>query len=212
MCNQKNSNRIRKLRKEKNISIDDLAKIINVSRATINNYERGAHEPKLKTWEKLADFFGVSVGYIQGVSDNKGLSIRQIKDILKNFDERTASDAEIKQVKNINNDLKNMASTLKQLNLKQYDFVKETVDRGPDKLPSNLIPTLFSAIQLALNKKMNDDYSSSIIAILQSLNRTLGDNYSAEEIETNIKEATEMISAIYRQEKLPNHPTNDSDK
>lgn len=63
-------NRLRELRKNKNETIDDIAKIIGVSRATINNYERGTHEPKLETWQKLADYFGVPVGYIQGVTDD----------------------------------------------------------------------------------------------------------------------------------------------
>lgn len=60
-------NRIRDLRKEKNETIEDIAELLGVSRATINNYERGTHEPKLATWKKLADYFNVPVGYIQGV-------------------------------------------------------------------------------------------------------------------------------------------------
>ncbi|MDU7064452.1 MAG: helix-turn-helix transcriptional regulator, partial [Lactobacillus paragasseri] len=36
---------------------------------TISQYERGKREPKLETWQKLADFFGVSVPYLQGYVD-----------------------------------------------------------------------------------------------------------------------------------------------
>ncbi|MDU7064139.1 MAG: helix-turn-helix transcriptional regulator, partial [Lactobacillus paragasseri] len=38
---------------------------------TISQYERGKREPKLETWQKLADFFGVSVPYLQGISKVK---------------------------------------------------------------------------------------------------------------------------------------------
>lgn len=42
-----------------------------MSYITISQYERGKREPKLETWQKLADFFGVSVPYLQGISKVK---------------------------------------------------------------------------------------------------------------------------------------------
>lgn len=40
-----------------------------IKRGTLNNYENGKTEPKLKIWQKLADYFGVSVSYLQGIED-----------------------------------------------------------------------------------------------------------------------------------------------
>lgn len=40
-----------------------------IKRGTLNNYENGKTEPKLETWQKLADYFGVSVGYLQGIEE-----------------------------------------------------------------------------------------------------------------------------------------------
>lgn len=62
-------NRILELRKKNNISQSEVAKAINVTRQAISLYETGDREPKLATWQKLANFFGVSVSYIMGVSD-----------------------------------------------------------------------------------------------------------------------------------------------
>ena len=45
---------------------------------TISRYETGKREPKLETWKKLANFFGVSVPYIQGIEPKLSA-----KDILK---------------------------------------------------------------------------------------------------------------------------------
>lgn len=70
---KKAPNRIREERKDKNMNIDELAKMIGVSRATINNYETGTHDPKLTTWKALSDIFDVPIGYLQGVSDVKNL-------------------------------------------------------------------------------------------------------------------------------------------
>lgn len=59
-------NRILELRQKNKISQSEVAKALNITRQAVSLYERGEHEPKLKTWQKLADFFGVSVPYLQG--------------------------------------------------------------------------------------------------------------------------------------------------
>lgn len=62
-------NRIKELRQAKGLSLRDMSEKINMSYITISQYERGKREPKLETWQKLADFFGVSVPYLQGYVD-----------------------------------------------------------------------------------------------------------------------------------------------
>lgn len=64
-------NRIKELRQAKGLSLRDMSEKINISYITISQYERGKREPKLETWQKLADFFGVSVPYLQGISKVK---------------------------------------------------------------------------------------------------------------------------------------------
>ena len=62
-------NRIRELRAERNLSLMQLEQDVGISYFTLRRYELEDTEPKLKTWQKLADYFGVSVGYLQGVED-----------------------------------------------------------------------------------------------------------------------------------------------
>lgn len=64
-------NRIKEMRECKGIGQKELAEKINTSQQAISLYERGDREPKLGTWEKLANFFGVSIPYLQGISDYK---------------------------------------------------------------------------------------------------------------------------------------------
>ena len=66
-------NRIKEIRQEKKLSQKNLAKKLNISQQAISLYEKGDREPKLETWQKLADFFGVSVPYLQGISDIEDL-------------------------------------------------------------------------------------------------------------------------------------------
>lgn len=63
------ANRIRELRAEKNISQQKLADEIGVTRQAVSLFEKGGRDPKLETWIKLADYFGVHVGYLQGIED-----------------------------------------------------------------------------------------------------------------------------------------------
>ncbi|NYA65874.1 helix-turn-helix transcriptional regulator, partial [Lactobacillus salivarius] len=87
-------NKIRELRKEKNLTLDELSKELQekenfkISSNAIGKYERGLREPKLKTWQALANFFNVPVSYLQGTSENKKFSdadelLKTVKDKLK---------------------------------------------------------------------------------------------------------------------------------
>ena len=59
-------NRLKELRKEKGLTLDEIQSEIGINRGTYNNYETGKTEPKPETWRELADYFDVSVPYLQG--------------------------------------------------------------------------------------------------------------------------------------------------
>lgn len=60
-------NRIKDLRLQKGLSQSELAKKVGISNQVISFYENNKREPKIENWQKLADFFGVSVPYLQGI-------------------------------------------------------------------------------------------------------------------------------------------------
>ncbi len=59
-------NRIKEVRKKKGLSLQQVADAVGVGSNTISRYETGKREPKLETWQALADFFDVSVPYLKG--------------------------------------------------------------------------------------------------------------------------------------------------
>ena len=65
-------NKIRELRAEKNISQAQLASDTGISQASLSQYEKEGRNPKIEAWQKLADYFGVSVGYLQGIEAKAG--------------------------------------------------------------------------------------------------------------------------------------------
>lgn len=64
------ANRLRELRKQKELTQTDLGKLLNLSKQTISVYENGGADPNPETLNKLADFFGVSVDYLLGRTDD----------------------------------------------------------------------------------------------------------------------------------------------
>lgn len=53
-----------KLRKEKGCLQKEIAAYLNVTVATVSNYEKGVHTPDLNTLIKLADFYDVSTDFL----------------------------------------------------------------------------------------------------------------------------------------------------
>ena len=64
-------NRLKELRLERGLTVKELANNISNSSANISRYERGVTDPKLETWEKLAQYFDVDPEYLVGWSDVK---------------------------------------------------------------------------------------------------------------------------------------------
>lgn len=64
-------NRIKQLRKEKNIYQKELAEVIGVSSGAIAMYETGKRSPDKEILDKLANYFDVSVDYLLGRTDEK---------------------------------------------------------------------------------------------------------------------------------------------
>lgn len=62
-------NRIKKLREEKGLKQEELAKILLVSPSAIGMYEINKREPNNEITIKMANFFNVSTDYLLGKSD-----------------------------------------------------------------------------------------------------------------------------------------------
>lgn len=63
-------NRIKELRLKHNLTLRRLGKELDMYDSRISQYETGKRQPNIETWQKLADYFNVSVPYLQGFTDN----------------------------------------------------------------------------------------------------------------------------------------------
>ena len=62
-------NRIRELRKDRNMTMKALGDIIGVAESTVSQYETGKRQPDYETLLQLAEYFGVTVGYLLGAEE-----------------------------------------------------------------------------------------------------------------------------------------------
>lgn len=61
--------RFKYLRNKKDLSQQELADLLGISKSSVNMYERGEREPGLETLELIADFFNVDMDYLLGKSE-----------------------------------------------------------------------------------------------------------------------------------------------
>lgn len=96
-------NRIKEVRKKKGLSLQQVADAVGLGNNTISRYETEKREPKIETWNKLAEYFNVPTSYLMGLSDdvngwkewaeNTGYSVKQIKDEIQRLVETKRLDS-----------------------------------------------------------------------------------------------------------------------
>lgn len=64
--------RLKKLRRERGLTQQEVADRIGVNHVTISGYERGVRKPQFKEADALADLYDVSLEYLLGSSDIRG--------------------------------------------------------------------------------------------------------------------------------------------
>jgi transcriptional regulator with XRE-family HTH domain len=65
-------NRITELRESRKMTQEELAKKLNISRASLSHYEKNRREPDYDTLQKIADYFQVSIDYMFDRTDSSG--------------------------------------------------------------------------------------------------------------------------------------------
>lgn len=82
-------NRLKELRKTKKLTLKQLGKNVNMLDSRLSQYENNIRTPKPETWQALADFYGVSVPYLQGAySKEEILKILQ-ESYKKRYEQKT---------------------------------------------------------------------------------------------------------------------------
>lgn len=81
-------NRIKELRKKKELTLIELSKKINIPNNTISQYENERRNPTEETWQKLANFFEVSVDYLKGAYSKEEIASIAQKAYKEQYDKK----------------------------------------------------------------------------------------------------------------------------
>lgn len=137
------SNRLRQLREERGMTLKELVKDLErvtglaISPDTLAKYEQGNREPKLERWRKLAKYFGVSVSYAQGVSNEEQIYqsfFYKMQEIQKKADRALKESDEIRNSKDMSLEELNVALKKNYADLKNvFDEMKELKDLVPEE-------------------------------------------------------------------------------
>lgn len=65
--------RLRDLREDKDLTQEQLVRILQMHKTTYTNYEQGKREPPFELIIKLAKLYQVSIDYIAGLTDNPNI-------------------------------------------------------------------------------------------------------------------------------------------
>lgn len=85
------SQRLSQLRKERDLTQEQLAIALNITRSRLSMYEQGKREPDFELQETIADFFNVDMDYLHGRNKEKlpapsyDSFILDVMDILSNL-------------------------------------------------------------------------------------------------------------------------------
>ncbi len=76
------SERLKTLRTEMGLTQNQLAQELGLSNKTISVYEKGTSSPTLETLEKMASYFGVTIDFLIGYSNDRNPKVRQLSGAL----------------------------------------------------------------------------------------------------------------------------------
>ena len=130
-------NRIKELRKEKKLTISKVSDDLNIPKTTLNNYENGKRTPRDSVlWEKIADYFNVSVSYLMGLSDQR-ISEEKALNVAKEIFYRLLNNPE-------------------KIEEQEFKALKYFEDKNLDDLLKEIIAKYFSRAITLQNKKYSN--------------------------------------------------------
>lgn len=70
-------NRIAELRKKMDMTQEELADRLGITRASLSHYETNRREPDYDTLQRIADFFHVSLDYLMGRTEDPEIQLNE---------------------------------------------------------------------------------------------------------------------------------------
>ena len=176
-------NRIKELRQKNSLTLEKLGEKVDIAKNTLSRYESGKREPKIESWQQLADYFGVSVPYLQGFDEHKPNRLKELRDKKKvsQGDLAKVTGLTRQAISNYENNERNPNDKVWQQLADYFEvsvsYIKGEIDTGQlEKLIELAIFFCFPKITFTYrNVELDDDRKSVIVVgILSQILNQLG--------------------------------------
>lgn len=122
---------LKELRKSQNLTQEELAGKLDISRSTEGSYERGDRTPTVEGFEALADIFNVDMDYLYGKTDVR-------KKVMFDGDGTQYSHVDSEEGKlnsflKMNPGHKALFDSITKVKKEDVDFIKTMLDKFSDK-------------------------------------------------------------------------------
>lgn len=191
------TNNIRLERKSQKKLLKDVSKDLQIPLNTLSNYERGDREPKLETWQKLADYFGVSVPYLQGISDIKDKTLFTLEDLSEflnspEYKKTMSVDNDQDLLKDINNSQSNLSVHLDEniFSIEDKDALKNAV------LSLNELALSLNSPDFIKSDRDLDRFKTLLNAIKASKEIIIDNNGKENNVTKSLEYFLEQISSL----------------
>ena len=75
--------RLKELRKEHNLTQEDIGNLCDVAKNTVSNWENNVNQPSFEITKKLAEYFGVTIDYLLNFTQDDVDNMERLKQALK---------------------------------------------------------------------------------------------------------------------------------
>ena len=75
--------RLKKMRKERNLTQEEIGELCEVGKTTISNWENNITQPPFEIVKKLAQYFGVTIDYLLNFTQDDADNMEKLKIALK---------------------------------------------------------------------------------------------------------------------------------
>lgn len=75
--------RLKELRKKRNLTQEEISEICQVAKQTISNWENNITQPPFDIVKKLAQYFGVTIDYLLNFTQDDADNVEKLKTALK---------------------------------------------------------------------------------------------------------------------------------
>lgn len=119
--------RMKELRNEKNITLEELSRVLNTTKSTLSRYENNLRTPNADFINQLANYYNVSTDYLLGNSDDRTVSDSKEDTPVEKISKSLDDDPELSEFWNVLKEREDLKLLFKQTKSMAPNDIKKII-------------------------------------------------------------------------------------